>query len=129
MKTKIYQRWVFSFTAVFGLVGMVLGQLIQGEFNFSVALGAVTGALFIFILELIKNRIKRDKTPDFDERTKHNMLKYYTIIAHVFIGIALLLLAIVTSSGTEQISINYLWIFITAYLLISGIGALFVSRK
>lgn len=129
MKTRKSQRWIFSITAVFGLFGMTLGQLIQGKFDISVALGALTGAVLIFILELTKNRLKKNKTPDFDERTQHNMLKYYAVIPNIFIGIAILLLAVVALNGIEQVSINYLWLFFMAYVLISGIGALLVIRK
>ncbi len=129
MKSRVSQKWLFSITAGFGLLGMALGQLIQGRFDLSIILGALTGALVIFLVEWIKNRTKKDKTPEFDERTRQNILKYYAVIPNIFIGDSFLLLAIVTTGGIDKISIQHLWIVIIAYIMISGIGGVIVIRK
>ncbi|WP_010651716.1 hypothetical protein [Oceanobacillus massiliensis] len=128
MKKKI-NRWILTYVGICGLFGMTLGQLIKGTLNLGGFSGSLSAVLLFFIIDLIRNRMKKDRTPDFDERTRHNMLKYYVYISHIFIGGAFLLLAVVTSIGVEQISIYYLWILIFAYFMISGIGALIVSRK
>lgn len=128
MKKKI-NRWILTFVSIGGLFGMTLGQLITGKLNLGGVLGSLSAVLLFFIIDLVRNRMKIDITPDFDERTRHNMLKYYVFIFHIFIGGAFLSLAVITSIGVEQISIYYLWILIFAYFMISGIGALIVSRR
>lgn len=129
MKKKKYQKWMFAYAAVGGLGGTILSQIIKGEFDLSISLGAVTAAIILFAIDLIRIWKKRDKTPDFDEQTIDNILKYFAYASNVFILMALLLLSIITLTGVTSISISYLWIVIIAYLFIGGLGALVLSRK
>jgi hypothetical protein len=129
MKSKKLHKWTFTYAGIGGVFGMLLGQLIKGSFSMGGLLGSLFALLLIFLIDLTKNKMKKDKTPDFDERTQHNMTKYYAILPHVFIGIVFVGLGITTSMGVEQISVHYLWGLIFVYFMISGIGALLVSRR
>lgn len=129
MKNKKLHKWTFTYAAIGGVFGTQLGQLISGSFSLGGLLGSLSALLLVFLIDLTKNKMKKDRTPDFDERTRHNMTKYYAILPHVFIGIAFVVLGITTSMGVEQISVHYLWGLVFTYFMISGIGALIVSRK
>lgn len=126
---KKYAKWNITIASTGGLVGVIIGTLIFSGVDWSAILGAFTGLVIIFIGNLMYVRSKKDKTPEVDERTINNMRKYYAIIANVFLGVLFLILAAVTYMGHDQISISYLWIFVIAYMLVSGIGALIVSRR
>src|SRR5690606_32056787 len=114
MKQRI-SKWILTFGAIGALIGMTLGQLITGTLNLSGLLGSLSGVLLFFIIDLIRNRMKNDNTPDIDERTRYNMIRYYVYASNIFIGVAFLLLAIVTFVGMEQVSVYYLWIMIFVY--------------
>ena len=129
MKKKKYQQWNITIASTGGLIGMLLGTFFTKGLDWSAILGALTGFAVIFLINLFYVRSKKDKTPEVDERTINNMRKYYAIIANVFLGALFLVLAAVTYMGHDQISISYLWMFVIAYMLISGIGALIVSRR
>lgn len=129
MKHKKLHKWIFTFAGIGGVIGMTLGQLITSSFNPGGFLGSLSALSLFIIIDLIKNKMKKDNTPDVDERTRHNMMKYYAVIAHIFFGAAFIILGIVTSQGVQQISVNYLWGLVFAYLMISGIGGFIVSRR
>lgn len=129
MKKKKLQQWGFTIAALGGLIGMLIGTLLFSGLDWSAVLGALTGFVVIFMINLFYVKSKKDKTPEVDERTINNMRKYYAVIANLFLGALFLFLAAMTYMGYEQISIFYLWIFVISYMLISGIGALIVSRR
>lgn len=129
MKKKKYAKWNITIGATGGLIGMIIGTLIFSGVDWSAILGAFTGFAVIFLINFFYVKSKKDKTPEVDERTVNNVRKYYAIIANVFLGVLFLALAGFTYAGQDQISISYLWIFVIAYMLISGIGALVVSRR
>ncbi|MEC2159229.1 hypothetical protein [Virgibacillus halodenitrificans] len=130
---KELQRWNLAFMAVcimFGaIIGLIIIYAITGEFNFSSLLGFITGATILFIINVIKVLVKNDNTPETDERTRKNMLKFLLYASNIFIGVLFITLGIITILGMESISITYLWIIIIAYLWFSGIGGFIVSRK
>lgn len=129
MKKGKMHKWMLTFAAGGGFIGMIIGNLLTGSLDISVVLGALTALVLMFIIDLIRNRLKKDKTPDFDERTVNNMMKYYAIIANIFIAILFIGLAILSFMEIESIEISYLFIPIVVYLFTSGIGAIIVSRK
>ncbi|AIF42937.1 hypothetical protein [Virgibacillus sp. SK37] len=130
---KELQKWNLAFMAVcimFGaIIGLIIIYVITGEFNFSSLLGFITGATILFIINVIKVLVKNDNTPETDERTRKNMLKFLLYASNIFIGVLFITLGIITILGMESISITYLWIIIIAYLWFSGIGGFIVSRK
>ncbi|MDZ5712765.1 hypothetical protein [Jeotgalibacillus haloalkalitolerans] len=129
MKKKKLQKWGFTLAGFGGLVGMIVGTLIFNGADFSAILGALTAFIIIFIVNVIYVRSKKDQTPEVDERIIHNMRKYYAVIANVFLCILFVALSALTFLDYEQISISYLWMFVIAYMLISGVGAIVVSKK
>lgn len=129
MKNNRIGKWKFTLAGAGGVLGMTVGQLIAGKLSFAGVLGSLTAFFIFFIIDMVRNRKKKDNTPDIDERTRQNMTKYYAVIANVFLATAFLLLAIITYIGIEQISIMYLWLFITAYMMISGIGAFILMKR
>ncbi|WP_200411309.1 hypothetical protein [Virgibacillus salexigens] len=129
MKNKKYQKWMLTYAAIGVLVGTTITQLINGDLNLSGLLGTLTAALILFAIDIIRIRKKKDKTPDFDERTISNMQKFYLYSSNIFMVVIFLSLAVITAMGIEQITISYIWIFVFSYFSISGIGALIVSKR
>ena len=133
MNMKKYPRFMFIYGAIGVIFGMILKMIIQQDYNLSTILGALTAAVILCGVDILriwltKNKTK-DKTPDFDERTINNILKFYAYVSALFIGLLLILLSIVSYLNIESVSVIYLWLFIILYLNISGIGVLIVSKK
>lgn len=122
-----------TFQAIFILLGAIAGltlvYVVKGDFNISVLFGFFVGAILLTTMNFIKVRIKKDATPDVDERIMNNMLKYFSILSYLLIGFSIIGLMIATLSGIEQISISLLWIILIIYLSLSGLGAFIVSRR
>ncbi|WP_010271461.1 hypothetical protein [Paenibacillus senegalensis] len=130
---KNMEKWNLTFRAINVLVGVILGlsivYFIKEEFNLSILLGALTGTVILTVTNIMKALLKRDRTPDTDERTEKNMLKFYLFSSHIFIGLLFIALCISSFLGIEEILTVYLWIIIIAYICFSGIGAFIVSRR
>ncbi|MEO4052282.1 hypothetical protein [Solibacillus sp. CAU 1738] len=132
MKMQI-QKWNLAFVAVSTVIGGLLGQTIiysiKGEFSFSVILGFLTGATILIVINIIKIYLKKDKTPDIDERTRNNVLNFLVFSSNIFLGLLFVALSIISIIGMESIAIKNLWIIMIAYLWIIGIGAFIVRRR
>lgn len=126
---KKYKKWYLTLVAFGGLVGMTIGTFIFNEGDLSALLGAATGFVILFLINLIYVKSKKDNTPEIDERTRSNMRNYYAVIGNVFMAILFLTLSTLSYLGQTEVSISYLWMFVIAYMLISGIGALIVSKR
>lgn len=126
---KRRSKWTITYGAVGGLVGIMLGQLVKGDLETADFLGGLSGALLLIAINIFYVRSKKDKTPEFDERTMDNMVKFYAYASNLFLGLVFVLLGIILSMDVESISVFYAWIAVVAYFAISGIGALVVSRK
>jgi len=127
------EKWNLTFRAINMLVGVILGltivYIIKEEFDLNVLLGAITGIVILIVINVIKIWLKRDRTPDTDERIQKNMLTFHLFSSHIFIGILFVALCISMFIGIKYISTIYLWIIIIAYICFSGIGAFIVSRR
>lgn len=126
---KKLKNWNLTLAAFGGLVGMVIGSFIFNGGDLSAILGAATGFLILFLINAVYVKSKKDNTPEIDERTRSNIRNYYAVIGNVFMAILFLALAALTYLGHAEVSISYLWIFVIAYMLLSGIGALIVSKR
>lgn len=130
---KILQKWNLAFIAVCTVLGSIIGltiiYLTTGKFNVSSLLGFLTGATILLVINIIKVLIKKDETPETDERIKKNLMIYLLYSSHIFIGLLFLALTLISFLGFETVSLTYLWIIIIAYLWISGIGGFIVSRR
>lgn len=129
MKQKRMHKWFLTFGGVGAFIGIGIGNLISGGLDAAVLLGGFTAFVIMFTIDLIRMRMKKDKTPDFDERTQHNLTKYYAVSANIFIALLFMSLAVGSLMGTESVTLTYLAIPFFTYLFLSGIGAIIVMRK
>lgn len=129
---KHLQPWVWTIVGSIGFIASLLVKtiiyLFTSEFDFSGLLGLLTG-LFIIIINIIIVKTKKDKTPSIDERTPNNIKKFYAISPHIYLGIIIIGLIILSIMGMEVISITYLWAAVMLYLVLSGIGSLVIHLK
>ncbi|MBR3118661.1 hypothetical protein [Oceanobacillus profundus] len=129
MKRRKMHKWNFTFAGIGGVIGMTIGQLLVGNLNFGGILGSLTALLLVVGIDVARMRFKKDKTPDFDERTVKNMLKFYAYAANIFIALLFIGLGIISFMNIESVAVFYLMIPFAVYFLLSGVGALIVSRK
>lgn len=130
MKKKKSMQWILTYGGVGSLIGLTIGPIIKkGTFELTGLLAGLTVFIVAFIIDLIRFLNKKDKTPDYDERTIYNIRKYYGYVFNIFIIITFLFLAVLTFMGFNKIAISYIWIYFTSIFVISGIGALFALKK
>jgi len=130
---KHLQKWVWTFVGciifITSLIVKTIIYLFTGEFDFSGLLGLLTGLLILVIINIILIKTKKDKTPTIDERKLNNIKKFYAISPHIYLGIIVIGLIILSIMGVEVISITYLWLAVMLYLLLSGIGSFVINLK
>ena len=126
-------KWSLSFRVIYVLIGALAGMLIyylvKGKFDMSLFLGVLAGIAILIIFNVIKVLRKKDRVPEADERTVNNLLKFFTFLSNIYILVLFGSLAIITLIEIETIQITYLWLVLIAYLLISSIGSLIISRR
>lgn len=127
MKKKKYSKWTLSFGAIGGLVGLAIAQF--GNFNGTAILGGLFATLILAMINLIYVMNKSDTTPEFDERTTHNILKFYAYASNAFILLSIMLLTFLLMTGVEQLSLTVTLLILFAYFSLSGTMALIISRK
>jgi len=130
---KALPRWVSFFMIICTFTGAVLSSIliyfVQGEFPYEVLAGGLAAALILTVIEVIKQKRKKDHVPEADERIIHNVFRFFSYASHISLAIIFIALGIFTLLGKESISIFYLWIFFFAYIWVVGIGALVVKRR
>lgn len=126
-------KWSLSFRVIYVLIGALVGMLIyylvKGKFDMSLFLGVLAGIAILIIFNVIKVLRKKDRVPEADERTVNNLLKFFTFLSNIYILVLFGSLGIITLIEIETIPITYLWLVLIAYLLISSIGSLIISRR
>jgi len=126
-------KWSLSFRVIYVLIGALVGMLIyylvKGKFDMSLFLGVLAGIAILIIFNVIKVLRKKDRVPEADERTVNNLLKFFTFLSNIYILVLFGSLGIITLIEIETIQITYLWLVLIAYLLISSIGSLIISRR
>lgn len=132
MKKK-WQNWNLAFATLGAMGGALIAQIIMyfvnREFNLSALLGILSGGGILIIINIVYVFSKKDNTPEIDERIRNNMFKFLFYVSHIFIAFLFIGLTIISFLGVDNIPLSYLWIIIIAYLLISGIGGMIVSRR
>ncbi|WP_047981889.1 hypothetical protein [Ornithinibacillus contaminans] len=127
------RKWTLAYGGIAVLVGSIIGQTItyftKGEFSTASILGVLPVSIILIVINLIRERRKTDNTPEFDERTVKNMLKFSMCSSIIFLGLLFLSLVIITLLGIKNVQTSYLWIIILVYMCISGIGTLIVKRQ
>lgn len=132
MKKKT-RKWTLAYGGIAVLLGSILGQIFvyitEGNFSVAAVLGSLPVTIILVVINLIKIQRKKDKTPEIDERTTNDLLKFYTYSSHIFLGLLFVSLAIISLIGIKNISTSYLWIIIFTYMCVSGVGALIVKNR
>ncbi|WP_010096031.1 hypothetical protein [Ornithinibacillus scapharcae] len=127
------RNWMLSLGAVGLVIGSFLGQLIslsiKGEFSTAAILGALIVAVILITINIIIAKRKQDNTPDFDERTRQNIMKFHFYSAYSFLGLLFIALSVISFMEVSSISISFLWIIIMSYMCISGIGTLILKSR
>ena len=125
--------WNLTFRAANILIGTLLGlalvYVIQKEVNLSVLLGALTGALLLFGINLIRVRMPNGIVSRPDESLRKKSVKFLLVSSHILLGILFLALSIINFLGVESVPTSLLWCGMIGYLLIAGIGVFFMNRK
>lgn len=127
------ERWALFFIIACTFMGAVLGSifiyLFQGEFPYEVLTTGLVVAVVLTVIEVIKQKRKRDNLPDADERVIRNVFRFFAYVSHIFLAILFIALAAFTLLEKESISIFYLWLFFFSYIWVVGIGTLIIKRR
>ncbi|MDQ0207401.1 hypothetical protein [Alkalicoccobacillus murimartini] len=127
------EKWMPFFIITCTLIGAVLGSflyyLFQGEFPYEVVMSGLIITVIFTVIEVIKQKRKKDKVPEADERVIQNISRYFAYISHGSLAIIFISLAGFTLIGQESFPILYLWILFFAYIWIVGIGTLIIKRR
>ncbi|SFK62360.1 hypothetical protein SAMN04488569_10599 [Marinilactibacillus piezotolerans] len=130
---KRLAKWGPYFIISCTLIGAILGSFLvyyfKGEFPYEVLTGGIVATLFLTVIEVIKQKKKKNNVPEADERVIKNISRFFAYASHIFLGILFISLGVFTLLDKESISIFYLWILFFSYIWISGIGALIIKRK
>lgn len=130
---KLLAKWSPYFIISCTLLGAILGSFLvyyfQGTFPYEVLVAGLIAALFLTIIQVIKQKQKKDTVPETDERVVKNIFRFFAYTSHGFLSILFIALGVFTLLGNESISIFYLWILFFSYTWIVGIGALIIKRK
>ncbi|MFZ1691317.1 MULTISPECIES: hypothetical protein [Lactobacillales] len=126
-------KWVPYYLITCTFLGAVLGSFLiyyfQGEFPYEVLTAGLVATLFLTVIEVIKQKKKKNNIPDADERVIKNISRFFAYTSHILTSILFISLGVFTLLGKESISIFYLWILFFSYIWIVGIGALIIKRK
>ena len=127
------EKWTPFFIITCTFIGAVLGSFLvyffQGEFPYEILTGGLIVAVIFTIIEVIKQKGRKDNLPEADERIIRNVFRFFAYASHISLAIFFIALGAFTLLGNESISIFYLWIFFFSYIWIVGIGALIIKRR
>ncbi|GGN61983.1 hypothetical protein [Oceanobacillus indicireducens] len=127
------EKWTPFFIIICTFMGAVLGSIliyfIQGEFPSEVLTAGLIVAVILTIIEVVKQKGKKDNLPEADERIIRNVFRFFAYASHISLAILFIALGVFTLLGNESISIFYLWIFFFSYIWIVGIGSLIIKRR
>ncbi|MGM8366381.1 hypothetical protein ACLIBG_13010 [Virgibacillus sp. W0181] len=130
---KALEKWTPYFVIIGTLIGAGLGALLvylfQGEFPYEVLAGGLAAAIILTIIQLVKQKRKKDNMPEADERVIHNVSRFFAYASHIALAVLFLGIAVFTLLGYESIPILYLWILFFAYIWIAGIGGIVTKRR
>ncbi|MFD1067782.1 hypothetical protein [Oceanobacillus locisalsi] len=128
-----FKKWVWTFVGFICVISSFITHTIiyvfTGELNISGLLGTLAGFIIIFLINAIYVKTKKNKTPAVDERTINNLKKFYAIVPHIYLGVIIIGLAVLTIIGIDVISMSYLWLAIMVYLGLCGVGAFILNLK
>ncbi|WP_404996836.1 hypothetical protein [Caldifermentibacillus hisashii] len=86
----ILTKWTPFFIIACGLIGIVLGSFLayffQGEFPYDVFAGGLVATIILTIIQVIKQKRKKDNLPEADERVIHNVFRFFCICFTSFLS-------------------------------------------
>ncbi|MCM3569512.1 hypothetical protein [Neobacillus mesonae] len=130
---RVLEKWTPFFAIICTFIGTVLGSSLayffQGEFPYEVLTGGLVATIILTVIQVIKQKSKKDNLPEADERVIHNIFRFFAFASHITLAILFIALAVFTLLGNESISILYLWIFFFAYIWIVGISSLIIKSR
>ncbi|MCF3943953.1 hypothetical protein [Oceanobacillus alkalisoli] len=127
-------KWTLAYGGIAILLGVLLAQfirvVIRGD-GFTVApfIGTLPVSIILIVVNIIQVKRKSDSTPNMDERTLRNILKFQIFASQIFIGLLFLSLIITTFLSIESVPTSLLWIIVLIYMCLYGIGTLIVKSK
>ena len=130
---RILEKWTPFYIIICTFIGAVLGSLLayyfQGELPYEVLIGGLAATIILTVMQVIKQKRKKDNLPEADERVIHNIFRFFAFASHITLAIIFIVLGVFTLLGNESISLLYLWIFFFAYIWIVGIGTLIIKVR
>ena len=85
-------RIIFSIT----ILGQIIRYFVNGEFKLTVITGAFLGTAPLALINLIHVRRKKDNTPEIDERTWQNVLKFIAYASQILFLVLMVVLTLIS---------------------------------
>lgn len=127
--TKWVPYNIIACTFIGALLGSFLIDYFQGDFPYEVLIAGLVSSITLTIIQVIKQKRKKDNLPEADERTIHNIFRLFAYASHITLVLIFVSLGVFTLLGNESISIFYLWILFFSYIWIVGIGTIVFFRR
>ena len=100
-------KWVPYYLITCTFLGAVLGSFLiyyfQGEFPYEVLTAGLVATLFLTVIEVIKQKKKKNNIPDADERVIKNISRFFAYTSHILTSILFISLGVFTLLGKESI--------------------------
>lgn len=129
----LLEKWTPFFIIVCTFTGAVLSSFLvyyfQGEFPYEVFTGGFIAAIILTVIQVVKQRSKKNNLPEADERVIHNVFRFFSYASHIALAIIFIAVAVLTLLGNESVSIFYLWIIFFSYIWVTAIGVFFIKRS
>jgi len=130
---RILEKWAPFFIIFCTFIGAALGSFLvyffQGEFPYEVLTAGLVAAVILTVIQIIKQKRKKNNLPDADERVIRNIFRFFAFASHITLAILFIALGMFTLLGNESISILYLWILFFTYIWIVGIGTFIIKVR
>ena len=130
---RLLEKWTPYYIIICTFIGAVLGSFLvyffQGALPYEVLMGGLAATIILTIIQVFKQKRKKDNLPEADERVIHNIFRFFAFTSHITLAILFIAVGAFTLLGNESISILYLWIFFFAYIWIVGIGTLIIKVR
>ena len=88
---KILEKWTPYFIITCTFIGAVLSSFLayifQGEFPYEVLIGGLVATIILTVIQVIKQKHKRDNLPEADERVIRNVFRFFAYTSHISLAI------------------------------------------
>lgn len=127
-------KWTLAYAGIAVFLGILISQLMKiltdsNTFTTAPLIGVLPVSIILIGVNIVQVKRKKDNTPNMDERTIKNILKFQTFSAQIFIGLLFVSLIVITFLNVESVPTLLLWIIILLYMCLNGIGTLIVRGK